>query len=172
MLHFIQSDSTVSFNFILALRRYSKSFTHLHLHWFHTAKLHEICCPGLSSRSEMVLFLFICCAYAWDFFLTFVCFCACASSKPDWIFSMSKKKKVNQKMKFSQIHDVRLLWLDVHAVVRSGSSQQNCSTYVLWPESATYQRLYSQAQASSKTMQKKRATSMTICPICEHNPSK
>ena len=69
MLHFIQSDSKVSFNFILALRRYRKRFTHLHLHWFHTATLHEICCPGLSSRSEMVLFLFICCAYAWDFFL-------------------------------------------------------------------------------------------------------
>ena len=70
MLHFIQSDSTVSFNFILALRRYSKSFTHPHLHWLHTATLHEICCPAPSSRSEVVLFLFICCAYAWDFFLT------------------------------------------------------------------------------------------------------
>ena len=70
MLHFIQSDSKVSFNFILALRRYRKRFTHLHLHWLHTATLHEICCPGLSSRSEKVLFLFICCAYAWEFFLT------------------------------------------------------------------------------------------------------
>ena len=70
MLHFIQSDSKVSFNFILALRRYRKRFTHLHLHWLHAATLHEICCPGLSSRSEMLLFLFICCAYAWEFFLT------------------------------------------------------------------------------------------------------
>lgn len=59
-----------SFNFTLALRRYTNRLTHLHTHWLHTATLHEICCPGLSRSSDLVLFLFICCAYAWDFFLT------------------------------------------------------------------------------------------------------